>query len=269
MAMRGLRPICEIQYLDYLLYGLQIMSDDLSTLQWRTVGGQKAPVIIRTRGHRLEGVWHSGSPMGMIINALRGLYICVPRNMTQAAGIYNTLLSADEPALVVESLNGYRLKERVPENWGEFKVQLGIPEILREGKDVTLVSYGSTLRLCMDAAKQLQEADISVEVIDVQTLLPFDKNNSIVESVKKTNRLLVVDEDVPGGASAFIMQNILENQNGFKYLDSEPKTLTAKEHRPAYGSDGDFFSKPGVVDIYDAVYSMMNEADPVKWPAIY
>ena len=269
MAMRGLRPICEIQYLDYLLYGLQIMSDDLSTLQWRTVGGQKAPVIIRTRGHRLEGVWHSGSPMGMIINALRGLYICVPRNMTQAAGIYNTLLSADEPALVVESLNGYRLKERVPENWGEFKVQLGIPEILREGKDVTLVSYGSTLRLCMDAAKQLQEADISVEVIDVQTLLPFDKNNSIVESVKKTNRLLVVDEDVPGGASAFIMQNILENQNGFKYLDSEPKTLTAKEHRPANGSDGDFFSKPGVVDIYDAVYSMMNEADPVKWPAIY
>ena len=269
MALRGLRPIAEIQYLDYLLYALQIMSDDLSTLQWRTVGGQKAPVIIGTRGHRLEGVWHSGSPMGMIINALRGIYICVPRNLTQAAGMYNTLLSSDEPALVVEPLNGYRLKERIPENWGAFKVALGIPEILREGKDVTMVSYGSTLRLCMDAAKQLQDAAISVEVIDIQTLLPFDRNNSIVESLKKTNRLLVVDEDVPGGASAFILQNILENQNGFKFLDSEPKTLTAKEHRPAYGSDGDFFSKPSVVDIYDAVYTMMNEADPLKWPAIY
>ncbi|HET6992651.1 MAG TPA: transketolase C-terminal domain-containing protein, partial [Bacteroidia bacterium] len=269
MAMRGLRPIAEIQYLDYLLYALQILSDDLSTLQWRTVGGQKAPVIIRTRGHRLEGVWHSGSPMGMIIHALRGMYVCVPRNMTQAAGMYNTLLSADEPAIVIEPLNGYRLKERMPENWGEFKVQLGIPEILREGKDITLVSYGSTLRLCMDAAKQLQEADISVEIIDVQTLLPFDKNNSIVESVKRTNRLLVVDEDVPGGASAFILQHIIETQNGYKHLDCEPRTLTAREHRPAYGSDGDFFSKPGVVDIYDAVYSMMNECDPQKWPAIY
>jgi 2-oxoisovalerate dehydrogenase E1 component len=269
MAMRGLRPIAEIQYLDYLLYAIQILSDDLATLQWRTVGGQKAPVIIRTRGHRLEGVWHSGSPMGMIINALRGIYICTPRNMTQAAGMYNTLLTADEPALVIEPLNGYRLKERQPENWGDFKVQLGVPEILREGKDITIVSYGSTLRLCMDAAKQLQEADISVEVIDVQTLLPFDKNNSIVESVKRTNRLLVVDEDVPGGASAFILQNILENQGGYKYLDCEPRTLTARDHRPAYGSDGDFFSKPGTVDIYDMAYSMMHDAHPEKWPAIY
>ena len=269
MAMRGLRPIAEIQYLDYLLYAIQILSDDLATLQWRTVGGQKAPVIIRTRGHRLEGVWHSGSPMGMIINALRGIYICTPRNMTQAAGMYNTLLAADEPALIIEPLNGYRLKERMPENWGDFKVPLGVPEIMREGKDITLVSYGSTLRLCLDAAKQLQEADISVEVIDVQTLLPFDKNNSIVESVKKTNRLLVVDEDVPGGASAFILQHILETQSGYKYLDCEPRTLTGREHRPAYGSDGDFFSKPAVVDIYDAAYAMMHECDPGKYPAIY
>lgn len=267
--MRGLRPIAEIQYLDYLLYALQILSDDLATLQWRTVGGQKAPVIIRTRGHRLEGVWHSGSPMGMIINSLRGIYVCVPRNMTIAAGIYNTLLTADEPALVIEPLNGYRLKERVPENWGEFKVELGIPEIIREGNHITIVSYGATLRLCMDAAKQLEEAEISVEIIDVQTLLPFDKNKSIVESIKKTNRLLVVDEDVPGGASAFILQNIIEIQGGYKYLDCEPKTLTAKDHRPAYGSDGDFFSKPAVVDIYDAVYALMNDADPIKWPAIY
>ncbi|MDQ3110431.1 MAG: thiamine pyrophosphate-dependent enzyme [Bacteroidota bacterium] len=269
MAMRGLRPIAEIQYLDYLLYALQILSDDLATLQWRTVGGQKAPVIIRTRGHRLEGVWHSGSPMGMIINSLRGIYICVPRNMTQAAGMYNTLLVADEPALVIEPLNSYRLKERMPENWGDFKVQLGIPEILREGKDITIVSYGPTLRLCLDAAKQLQEADISVEVIDVQTLLPFDKNNSIVNSVKKTSRLLVVDEDVPGGASAFILQNIIETQRGFKYLDCEPRTLTARDHRPAYGSDGDFFSKPGTVDIYDMAYSMMHDAHPETWPATY
>ncbi len=269
MAMRGLRPIAEIQYLDYLLYALQILSDDLATLQWRTVGGQKAPVIIRTRGHRLEGVWHSGSPMGMIINALRGIYICVPRNMTQAAGMYNTLLSADEPALVIEPLNGYRLKERSPENWGEFKVQLGVPEILRDGKDITIVSYGSTLRLCMDAAKQLQEADISVEVIDIQTLLPFDKNNSILNSVKKTNRLLVVDEDVPGGASAFILQNIIEKQGGYKFLDCEPRTLTARDHRPAYGSDGDFFSKPGVVDIYDIAYSMMHDCHPETWPSLY
>ncbi|CAN5381736.1 alpha-ketoacid dehydrogenase subunit alpha/beta [soil metagenome] len=269
MAMRGLRPIAEIQYLDYLLYAIQILSDDLATLQWRTVGGQKAPVIIRTRGHRLEGVWHSGSPMGMIINALRGIYICVPRNMTQAAGMYNTLLSADEPALVIEPLNGYRLKEKMPENWGEFKVELGIPEILQQGNDLTIVSYGSTLRLCMEAAKQLLEAGISAEVIDVQTLLPFDKNNSIVNSIKKTNRLLVVDEDVPGGASAFILQHILENQGAYNYLDCKPHTLTARAHRPAYGSDGDFFSKPGTVDIYDTAYAMMHDANPEKFPSIY
>ncbi len=269
MAMRGLRPIAEIQYLDYLLYALQIMSDDLATLQWRTVGGQKAPVIIRTRGHRLEGVWHSGSPMGMIVHALRGIYVCVPRNMTQAAGFYNTLLRGDEPAIVIEPLNGYRLKERMPGNWGDFTLPLGEPEILREGKDVTLVSYGSTLRLAQEAAKQLQEADISVEIIDVQTLLPFDLHHRIVESVKKTNRLLVVDEDVPGGASAYILQHVLETQGAYAHLDSEPRTLAAKEHRPAYGSDGDYFSKPGVEDIFDAVYGMMSEVDPKKWPSIY
>lgn len=269
LALRGLRPIAEIQYLDYLLYALQVMSDDLSTLQWRTVGGQKAPVIIRTRGHRLEGVWHSGSPMGMMIHALRGMYICVPRNMTQAAGFYNTLLRSDEPAIVIEPLNSYRLKEKMPSNWGEFSTPLGIPEILREGSDVTLVSYGSTLRLCQEAAKQLQEADIAVEIIDVQTLLPFDINHSIVNSLKKTNRLVVVDEDVPGGASAFILQQILEVQRGYQHLDSQPVTVAAKEHRPAYGSDGDYFSKPGVEDIFEAIYGMMHEANPGKWPSIY
>lgn len=269
MSMRGLRPIAEIQYLDYLLYALQIMSDDLATVQWRTMGGQKAPVIIRTRGHRLEGVWHSGSPMGMIIHALRGIYVCVPRNMTQAAGFYNTLLRSDEPAIVVEPLNGYRLKERTPSNWGDFCTPLGIPETIREGSDVTVVSYGSTLRLCMDAAKQLQEAGISAEVIDVQTLLPFDLHHSIVESVKKTNRLVVVDEDVPGGASAYILQQILEVQGGYQYLDSAPVTVASKEHRPAYGSDGDYFSKPGTEDIYEAIYALMSESDPAKWPAIY
>lgn len=269
MSMRGLRPIAEIQYLDYLLYALQIMSDDLATVQWRTMGGQKAPVIIRTRGHRLEGVWHSGSPMGMIIHALRGMYICVPRNMTQAAGFYNTLLRSDEPAIVIEPLNGYRLKERTPSNWGDFCTPLGIPETIREGSDVTVVSYGSTLRLCMDAAKQLQEAGISAEVIDVQTLLPFDLHHSIVESVKKTNRLVVVDEDVPGGASAYILQQILEVQGGYQHLDSAPVTVASKEHRPAYGSDGDYFSKPGTEDIYEAIYALMSESDPAKWPAIY
>lgn len=269
LAMRGLRPIAEIQYLDYLLYAIQILSDDLSTLQWRTMGGQKAPVIIRTRGHRLEGVWHSGSPMGMIINSLRGMYVCVPRNMTKAAGFYNTLLRADEPAIVIEPLNSYRLKENAPTNWGEFCEPLGVPEIIREGNDMTIVSYGPTLRLCMEAAKQLEETGISVEIIDVQTLLPFDREHSIVKSVKKTSRLLVVDEDVPGGASAFIMQNIVETQGGYQYLDSEPKTLAAKEHRPAYGSDGDYFSKPGTEDIFEAAYAMMSESNPQKWPAIY
>lgn len=269
MAMRGLRPIAELQYLDYLLYAVQIMSDDLATVQWRTMGGQKAPVIIRTRGHRLEGVWHSGSPMGMIINALRGVYVCVPRNMTQAAGFYNTLLKSDEPGIVIEPLNSYRLKERAPANFGEFCVPLGMPEVLREGSDVTIVSYGPTLRLAMDAAKQLQEADISAEVIDVQTLLPFDVNHRIVESLKKTNRIVFVDEDVPGGASAFMLQKVLEEQGGYQYLDCEPRTLTGKEHRPAYGSDGDYFSKPATEDIYDAVYGLMSESNPAKWPAIY
>ncbi len=268
-AMRGLRPIAEIQYLDYLLYAIQILSDDLATLQWRTMGGQKAPVIIRTRGHRLEGVWHSGSPMGMIINSLRGIYVCVPRNMTKAAGFYNTLLRADEPAIVIEPLNSYRLKEKTPANWGEFCEPLGVTETIREGKDITIVSYGPTLRLAMDAAKQLEEVGISAEIIDVQTLLPFDLSHSIVDSVKKTNRLLVVDEDVSGGASAFILQQIVETQGAFQYLDSEPKTLAAKDHRPAYGSDGDYFSKPGAEDIFETAYAMLSESDPGKFPPIY
>ncbi|MCW3086036.1 MAG: pyruvate/branched-chain alpha-keto acid dehydrogenase component, alpha and beta subunit [Bacteroidetes bacterium] len=269
LAMRGLRPIAEIQYLDYLLYALQIMSDDLATVQYRTKGGQKAPVIIRTRGHRLEGIWHSGSPMGMIINSIRGIHVCVPRNMTQAAGFYNTLLSADEPALVIEPLNGYRLKEQLPTNLGEYKVPLGVTETINEGSDVTLVTYGSCCRIAMEAVKQLAEADISVEVIDVQTLLPFDLSHSIVGSLKKTNRLIVLDEDVPGGASAYILQKVLEEQGGYKHLDSEPRTLAAKEHRPAYGSDGDYFSKPSADDMYDAVYEMMHETNPSKFPRIY
>lgn len=269
MAMRGLRPIAELQYLDYLLYALQIMSDDLATVQWRTLGGQKAPVIIRTRGHRLEGVWHSGSPMGMIIHACRGIHICVPRNMTQAAGFYNTLLKGDDPALVIEPLNSYRLKEPVPANFGQFCTPLGVPEILREGSDVTVISYGSTLRIALDAAKLLQEANISCEVIDVQTLLPFDIHHSLVESLKKTNRVVFLDEDVPGGASAFMMQQVLETQGGYQYLDSAPLTIASKDHRPAYGSDGDYFSKPNVEDVFDAIYAMMHEIDPEQWPSIY
>lgn len=269
MAMRGLRPIAEIQYLDYLLYALQIMSDDLATVQYRTKGGQKAPVLIRTRGHRLEGIWHSGSPMGMIINAVRGIYVCVPRNMVQAAGFYNTLLQSDEPALIIEPLNGYRLKEQMPVNWGEWKIPLGIPEIISEGTDVTVVTYGSMCRIVMEAAKMLAEVDISIEVIDVQTLLPFDLHHSIVESVKKTNRVIFADEDVPGGAAAFMMQKVLEEQGGYQHLDSEPKTITAKDHRPAYGSDGDYFSKPSADDVFDSVYSMMHEVNPAKYPRIY
>lgn len=269
LSMRGLRPIAEIQYLDYLLYALQIMSDDLATVQYRTKGGQKAPVIIRTRGHRLEGIWHSGSPMGMIINSIRGIHVCVPRNMTQAAGFYNTLLSADEPALVIEPLNGYRLKEQLPSNIGEYKVPLGVVETIHEGSDITLVTYGSCCRIAMEAVKQLAEADISVEVIDVQTLLPFDLNHSIVESVKKTNRLLVLDEDVPGGASAYILQKVVEEQGGYKFLDAEPRTLPAKDHRPAYGSDGDYFSKPSADDVFDAVYEIMHESNPERFPRIY
>ena len=269
LAMRGIRPIAEIQYLDYLLYALQIMSDDLATVQYRTKGAQKSPVIIRTRGHRLEGIWHSGSPMGMIINSIRGIHVCVPRNMQQAAGFYNTLLAADEPALVIEPLNGYRLKEQLPSNLGEYKIPLGVVETINEGADVTLVTYGSCCRIAMEAVKQLAEADISVEVIDVQTLLPFDMDHSIVESVKKTNRLIVLDEDVTGGASAYILQKVLEEQGAYQFLDSEPRTLAAKDHRPAYGSDGDYFSKPSADDVFDNVYELMHESNPNKFPRIY
>lgn len=269
MAMRGLRPIAEIQYLDYLLYAIQIMSDDLATLQYRTQGRQKSPLIIRTRGHRLEGVWHSGSPMGMIINAIRGIHVLVPRNMTKAAGFYNTLLETDEPALVIECLNGYRLKEKMPTNLGEFKTQIGVVETIKEGSDITLVSYGSTLRLVEQAAKELQTIGIDCEIIDIQSLLPFDINKDIVKSIAKTNRLLVIDEDVPGGASAYILQEIIEVQNGYQYLDSAPQTLASKPHRPAYGTDGDYFSKPSVEDIFEKVYGIMSEANPEKFKSLY
>ncbi len=268
MAMRGLRPIAEIQYLDYLLYGIQILSDDLATLQYRTKGGQKAPMIIRTRGHRLEGIWHSGSPMGMILHSIRGIHVLVPRNMTQAAGFYNTIHQSDEPALIVECLNGYRLKEKIPANISEFTLPLGVPEVIREGADVTVVTYGSMCRLIQEAANQLSEVGISVEIIDVQSLLPFDIHHSIVESVKKTNRVVFADEDVSGGASAFMMQQVIEKQKGYYYLDSEPKTIHAKDHRPAYGTDGDYFSKPNVEDIFGSIYDMMHEVDPEKYPQI-
>jgi pyruvate/2-oxoglutarate/acetoin dehydrogenase E1 component len=269
LAMRGLRPIAEIQYLDYLLYAIQIMSDDLATLQYRTRGKQKAPLIIRTRGHRLEGIWHSGSPMGMIINAVRGIHVLVPRNMTKAAGFYNTLLEADEPALVIECLNGYRLKEKLPTNMGAFKTPIGKIEVMRSGTDITVVSYGSTLRLVEQAASELAEIGISCEIIDVQSLLPFDLAHETVKSIQKTNRLLIVDEDVPGGASAYLMQEILEVQNGYQYLDSKPTTLTAKAHRPAYGTDGDYFSKPSAEDIYEKIYEMMQEAKPQDFEKLY
>lgn len=269
MAMRGLRPIAEIQYLDYLLYCIQIISDDLATVQYRTKGGQKAPLIIRTRGHRLEGIWHAGSPMAGIINLLRGVYVCVPRNMTKAAGFYNALLQSDDTALVVECLNGYRTKEPEPVNLGEFTTPFGIPEITREGTDITIVSYGSTFNLCSKVANDLDAAGISVELIDVQTLLPFDINHLIVESIKKTNRVLFVDEDVPGGTTAYMMQKVLEEQSGYQYLDSPPKSLCAKEHRPAYGSDGDYFSKPNEESIFEAIYEIMNESDPIAYPEIY
>ena len=269
MAMRGLRPIAEIQYLDYLLYAIQILSDDLSTVQYRTKGGQKAPLIVSTRGHRLEGIWHSGSPMGMIINSLRGMYVCVPRNMTKAAGFYNTLMAGDDPALVIEPLNGYRSKELVPTNIGEFREPLGIPEVVAEGTDLTIVSYGSTFNLCEVAVKQLAELDISVELIDVQTLLPFDIEHSIQDSLEKTNRLLIVDEDVSSGATAYMLDQILVKQNGYYHLDSAPETLSAKDHRPAYSSDGDYFSKPSVEDIVEKAYAMMSEADPGSYPSIY
>ncbi|MFM6965053.1 MAG: thiamine pyrophosphate-dependent enzyme [Sphingomonadales bacterium] len=269
MAMRGLRPIAEIQYLDYLLYGIQIMSDDLATVQYRTKGGQKAPLIVSTRGHRLEGIWHSGSPMGMIINALRGVHVCVPRNMTKAAAFYNTLLQADEPALVIEPLNGYRSKERMPRNFGEFTEPLGIPEIVKEGTDLTLVSYGATFNICEQAVQQLAQMDIAVELIDAQTLLPFDTSHLISKSLAKTNALLIVDEDVSSGASAFMLDQILVKQNGYQYLDLAPQTMAAKDHRPAYGSDGDYFSKPSLDDIIEKVLDMMHEFDPKAFPKVF
>lgn len=269
LAIRGFRPIAEIQYLDYLIYGITVASDDLSTLSYRTFAGQKAPVIIRTRGHRLEGIWHSGSPMSVILGALRGLHVCVPRNMTQAAGMYNTLFRSDEPAIVVECLNGYRLKERLPENVGEFTVPIGYAECVKEGSDITVVSYGSTLRVVEEAAMELERLGIFIEIIDAQTLQPFDKGKLCAESLKKTNKLLIVDEDVPGGASAFILQEVLEKQNGYYLLDSQPRTLTAKAHRPPYGSDGDYFSKPSSDDVVETVYAIMHEANPEKYPSMF
>ncbi|KAF0108213.1 MAG: pdhB [Chloroflexi bacterium] len=269
MALRGLRPICEIQYLDYLLYALQIISDDLATLRWRTAGAQKAPVIIRTRGHRLEGMWHSGSPMAGILNLVRGMHVLVPRNLTQAAGFYNTLLQSDDPAIVVEALNGYRLKERLPDNIGVFTVPLGVPEVLRPGKDVTLVTYGGCVRPALEAAKSLAETGIETEVIDVQSLLPFDLPGQILESLKKTSRVLFVDEDVPGGASAYMMQQVLEKQGGYRWLDSAPRTLSGAAHRPAYGSDGDYYSKPNAETIFKVIYDLMHEENPSQFPVLY
>ena len=269
LAMRGLRPIAEIQYLDYLLYALQIMSDDLATLHYRTFGKQKAPLIIRTRGHRLEGIWHAGSPMGGIINNIRGIHVLVPRNMTKAAGFYNTLLEGDEPALVIECLNGYRLKEELPVNLAEFKTKIGVVEIVKEGTDITIVSYGSTLRIVQETSKELQQAGINIEIIDAQSLLPFDLNGDCVKSLAKTNKLLVIDEDVPGGASAYLLQEILEKQNGYQYLDSKPCTLTAKAHRTAYGTDGDYFSKPSAEDVFEKVYDIMHESNPEKYKSLY
>ncbi|MET3499622.1 pyruvate/2-oxoglutarate/acetoin dehydrogenase E1 component/TPP-dependent pyruvate/acetoin dehydrogenase alpha subunit [Mucilaginibacter rubeus] len=269
LAMRGLRPIAEIQYLDYLIYAITIISDDIASLSYRTMGGQKAPLIIRTRGHRLEGIWHSGSPMSVILGSMRGFHICVPRNMTQAAGMYNTLLRGDEPALVIECLNGYRLKEKLPANVGEFTVPLGKAEVLREGNDITVVSYGSTLRIVQEASEELAAMGINIEIIDPQTLYPFDTEGICGVSLKKTSKLLVVDEDLPGAGSAYILQKIMEGQNGYYALDAQPKTLTAKEHRPPYGSDGDYFSKPSVDDVVETVYAMMHEASPSKYPAIY
>jgi pyruvate/2-oxoglutarate/acetoin dehydrogenase E1 component/TPP-dependent pyruvate/acetoin dehydrogenase alpha subunit len=269
LAMRGLRPIAEIQYLDYLLYALQIMSDDLSTLQYRTKGGQKAPVIVRTRGHRLVGIWHSGSPLGLMVNALRGMYVLVPRDMTRAAGFYNTLLRGDDPAVVIEVLNGYRMKEKLPTNIGTMTLALGVPEIVRSGTDATVVTYGACVPIALEAARKLQQATgAEVEVIDVQTLLPFDVNGTIVESLKKTNKILFFDEDVPGGATAYMMQEVLEKQGGYHWLDAQPRTLTAAAHRAAYGRDGDYWSKPGVEDVFDSVYSLMRETDPASYPEL-
>jgi pyruvate/2-oxoglutarate/acetoin dehydrogenase E1 component len=259
LALRGLRPIAEIQYLDYLLYGLQTLSDDLSTTHFRTVGQQSAPLIVRTRGHRLEGIWHSGSPMQMILGALRGMYVCVPRNMVQAVGMYNTLLQGNDPGLMIECLNGYRLKEKLPENLLEYAVPLGVPEIIRSGTDITMVGYGSTLRIIQDAAERLEKLNISCEVVDVQTLLPFDINHLITASLKKTNRIVFIDEDVPGGAAAYMFNKVMEEQGGYKYLDVSPRTITGQAHRPSYGSDGDYFSKPNAEDIITTAKEMMNE----------
>ncbi|HDP75166.1 MAG TPA: transketolase [Bacteroidales bacterium] len=269
LALRGMRPVAEIQYFDYLLYSLQTMSDDLATIRWRTKSGQMAPLIITTRGHRLEGVWHAGSPLSMVINSIRGVYVCVPRNMTQAAGFYNTLLEADDPALVIEPLNGYRLKEKRPENIGEYKIPLGVPEILREGSDVTLVTYGSCVRIAQEAVEQLWKFGISVELIDAQTLLPFDLPNLILDSIKKTNRVVFFDEDVPGGATAYMMQKVMEERAGYQYLDSPPKTITAREHRPAYTSDGDYFSNPNAEDVFDGIYELIHEVNPKRYPKLF
>jgi len=269
LALRGLRPVVEIQYFDYLLYALQTMSDDLATQLYRTAGRQKAPVIITTRGHRLEGIWHSGSPLSMVINSIRGIYVCVPRNMTQAAGFYNTLLESDDSALVIEPLNGYRLKENRPANIGDYRIPLGVPEILHEGNDVTLVTYGSCVKIAQEAIEQLKEFNISVELIDVQTLLPFDLNNMILQSVKKTNKIVFFDEDVPGGATAYMMQQVMEGQQAWKYLDYDPVTLTAKDHRPAYGTDGDYFSNPNAENVFECIYDMMHAYNPEKYPVIY
>ncbi|MEL0275678.1 MAG: transketolase C-terminal domain-containing protein, partial [Flavobacteriaceae bacterium] len=266
MALRGLRPIAEIQYLDYVLYCLHTLSDDLAPYLYRTVGQQSVPLIVRTRGHRLEGIWHSGSPMGGLIHLLRGVNLLVPRNMTQAAGFYNTLLEGDEPAIVVESLNGYRLKENLPTNLGSFRVPVGKIEVMKQGEDITLVSYGSTLRIVEEAAKELLQYDIDAEVIDIQSLLPFDTAHEIKESVAKTNRLLIIDEDVPGGATGFILQQLIDVQNIFPLLDSAPQTLSAQAHRPAYGSDGDYFSKPSLDDIVEKVYRIMQESNPSNFP---
>jgi pyruvate/2-oxoglutarate/acetoin dehydrogenase E1 component len=260
-----MRPIAEIQYLDYLMYALQLLSDDLATTHYRTAGKMIAPLIISTRGHRLEGIWHSGSPMSMLINSVRGVYVCAPRDMTRAAGFYNTLLEGNDPAIVIEPLNGYRLKEKMPDNIGEYRLQLGIPEVLINGTDLTMVTYGSTVRIATDAIRQLALHGISVELIDVQTLVPFDTKRVILESLKKTNRILFLDEDVPGGTTAYMMQEVLEKQKGWNYLDSAPKTLTGKEHRPAYTTDGDYFSKPSAEDIFDSVHSMMREAVPHRY----
>jgi len=269
MALRGFRPIAEIQYFDYILYALETISDDLASLHWRTKGAQIAPLIIRTRGHRLEGIWHSGSPLSMVINSIRGVHVCVPRNMTQAAGMYNTLLQGEDPALVIEPLKVYGLREDRPNNLGKFRIPLGVPEVIVEGKDITVVTYGACVRIAEKAAGQLAEFDIHVELIDVQTLLPFDLDQRILESVKKTGRVLFFDEDVPGGATAYMMQKVLEEQKAYFHLDAEPKTITAHEHRPAYSSDGDYFSNPNAEDVFEAIYGIMNEADPSKYPGIY